>query len=154
MNRRMLIIPFMVLGSWMCVAGCGGGDETVVVSKAEFLARGNVFCKEALEKQSEAFQRLVNESVKSESSDATKSDRKRLKPFMETVSGTVRTMIAEFEELGAPPAQEEAVTAMLEEYDQGAKKAEEKPKAFTWGKVFIRADDRAEALGLVKCSDM
>jgi hypothetical protein len=104
-------------------AGCGGGDESTTLTRAEFVQQVNNICKEAAAERRSLFQQEI---AKLKPGEATLKDRETLihNVFVVPYENTAD----QIESLGAPSGDEEKIQALIEAMEAASRKVEKKPQ--------------------------
>jgi hypothetical protein len=127
-------------------AGCGGGDETTSLSKAEFVKQANAICKEAEQERLNLFKQ-VTASV---SPDASKKVRD--KALHEIIVAPYEGAAEEIESLGAPSGDEATIEALVEAMEASLRKVEKNPRLIASSTVqFAESNKMANDYGLTNC---
>lgn len=138
----------------MLVAGCGGGDETtdetVTLTKAEFIKQGDAICKEGndqSEKEAEEF---------AEENDFTlekASDEQLEEAVSEVLVPNLNQQAEEIEALGAPEGDEEQVEEIIVSLEGAAEEIEDEPGIVFDGEVLKEPSELAEDYGFKVCGE-
>jgi hypothetical protein len=138
-----------------CVAGCGSSssttETTAVLSKAEFLAKGNAVCVKG-EKAQEA---EVNAYVKEHGLENKNPSAAQEAEMVETiVAPNIQGQIDGVKALAAPGSLEKQVERAIELAEQGLGEVEANPpKAFGNGpSPFAPAGKELHSIGLTQCA--
>jgi hypothetical protein len=141
----------------MIAAGCGGGGDSTSdsssLTKAEFLKQGNAICAKGNKEIQEGFEEFAKENGFSEKKQPTKA---QLTEVVETVVlPKVRGQVEGIKALGAPSGEEAQVEAITDAAEEALEKGEEEPAAMASEKAdpFAKANKKASAYGLVKCTE-
>ena len=131
----------------LAFAGCGGGDDTTSLTKAQYVKQANAICKKGEEERSALLQ-SATENVNREFNDAEKE-----KVVMTVFVPPYRQTIKKLEELPSPEGEEEAVEAITKAMEVAAKRVEADPlKGLEDISQFEEANKLASAYGLTSCA--
>lgn len=114
----------------MLVAGCGGGDETtdetVTLTKAEFVKQGDAICKEGNEEIEAGFEEFAEENDIPQNKEPSKEQGVEI---VETVIlPNIQQQGEEIRELGAPEGDEEQVDELLDSLEDAVAQGEDNPE--------------------------
>jgi hypothetical protein len=130
----------------LALAGCGGGDDTTSLTKAQYVKQANAICKKGEEERSALLQ-SATENVNREFNDAEKE-----KVVMTVFVPPYRQTIKKLEELPSPEGEEEKVEAITKAMDVAAKKVEADPlKGLEDISQFEEANKLASDYGITNC---
>lgn len=136
-----------VLAALLAFAGCGGGDDTTEITKAEFTKQANAGCKEHAKERDELFKATINEV---DASETTRADQEKL--IDEVLIPPFEKDIENLKSLGAPAGDEEQVEEIIEEMEKAVKKVEAQPLvALRSSSQFAQARAAAVKYGLKDC---
>lgn len=142
-----LAVVAVSVAALLAFAGCGGGDETTALTKAEFTKQANAGCKEHTKERDELFKAAIAEVS---SGEATRADQEKL--ISEVLLPPFEKDIENLKSLGAPAGDEEKVQAIIEEMEKAVKKVEAKPLvALRSSSQFAEARAAAVKYGLTDC---
>ncbi|HEU4739361.1 MAG TPA: hypothetical protein VFS54_09820 [Solirubrobacterales bacterium] len=131
----------------LAFAGCGGGDETTVLTKAEFTKQANAGCKEH-DKEREQLFREVSKTI--DPSEVTRKDQEGL--ISEVLLPPYEKDIENLESLGAPEGDEQQVEAIIAAMEKSIDNVEAKPLvALRSTSQFAEANELAKKYGLDDC---
>lgn len=128
------------------VAGCGGGDETTALTKAEFVKQANAICKEAEQERLNLFKQVVA----TVDPDGTKKERDEAiqKVIVEPYEGAAK----EIESLGAPSGDEAKVSTIVKAMETSLRKVEKNPRLIGTTTIQFAASNKlVNEYGLTKC---
>ncbi|HEU4463219.1 MAG TPA: hypothetical protein VFR75_11565 [Solirubrobacterales bacterium] len=138
----------------MLIAGCGGGDETtdetVALTKTEFIKQGDAICKKGndqSEKEAEEF---------AEENDFTlekASDEQLEEAVSEVLAPNLNQQAEELDGLGAPEGDEEQVEEIIVSLEGAADEIEDDPKIVFDGEVLKEPSEMAEDYGFEVCGE-
>jgi hypothetical protein len=136
------------------VAGCGGGDdttdETVTLTKVEFIKQGDAICKESgdqSEKEAEEFAEDNGFTLEKA------SDEQLEEAVAAVLVPTLRQQADEIEALGAPEGDEEQVEEILVSLEGATDEIEDEPGVVFEEKVFDEPNELAEDYGFKVCGE-
>lgn len=139
------------------VAGCGGGDETtdesVTLTKVEFIKQGDAICKAGNKEIEEGFEEFAEENDLPENKEPSKEQGVEL---VETVIlPSVQQQGEELRELGAPEGDEDQVDEMLTALEDAVAEGEDEPELLFEGDTdpFGDANQQAKAYGFKVCGE-
>lgn len=132
------------------VAGCGGGDSTSSLTKAQFIKRADAICTKANNDQLVAVQKAAKSTPKSEQNQAGKE-----KIIVTAGLPPIAKEAEELAELGIPDGDEKEVEAIIAGIEFALKKGEENPVLVLEGAAspFIPVNKLAAAYGLESCAE-
>lgn len=153
MSKGLIATLAGVLAIAMIVAGCGSSsdDTTASLTKAEFIAQADAICKKGNGEIESEFESFAKENDIKENEEPSKAQGAEL---VETVLvPNVENQSEEIRDLGAPSADEEEITAMLDALDEGVEEAEAEPETVFTSKTdpFGPANKIAKEYGLEVC---
>jgi len=119
------------------IAGCGGGgdttDETVTLTKTEFIKQGDTICKEGNEEIEEGFEKFAEENNLPEGKEP---DQEQSVEIVETVIlPSIHQQGEEIRDLGAPEGDEEQVDEILTSLEDAVAEGEDEPELLFEGKT-------------------
>jgi hypothetical protein len=136
----------------LLVAGCGGGDETtdetVTLTKAEFIEQGDAICQEgndSSEKEAEEF---------AEENDFTleKASKEQLEEAVgEVLVANLNGQLEDLEALGAPEGDEEQVDEIFVSLEGAIEEIDEDPSLVFKGEVLEEPGELAKDYGFKVC---
>jgi hypothetical protein len=136
-----------LLAAASLIAGCGDGDETTSLTKAEFITQANAACKKSDQERNALFLKVGNEL---DANNVTKKDQERL--IFEVLIPPYQKAINEIEALGAPAGDEKKVEEILKAMEGAIEKIESKPLlALTTNAQFAEANKLSQDYGLKDC---
>lgn len=153
MSKGLIATLAGVLAIALIVAGCGSSsdDTTASLTKAEFIAQADAICKKGNDEIESEFNAFAKENDIKENEEPSKEQGAEL---VETVLvPNVKNQSEEIRDLGAPSADEEEITAMLDALDEGVEEAEAEPETVFTSKTdpFGPANKIAKEYGLKVC---
>lgn len=139
----------------MLVAGCGGGDETtgdetVTLTKAEFIKQGDAICKTAGD-QSE---KEAEEYAKENGFTLEDANEEQLEDAVgEVLVSTLRRQAEELDALGAPEGDEEQVEEIIVSLEGATDAVEDDPSVVFKEEVFDEPNELAQDYGFKVCGE-
>ena len=129
------------------VSGCGGGDSTTAVSKAQYVKKVNAFCRE---KEEERFGDLMAKGQKLEEKARGKAiSNKEKEDILVSVLPSYEKMVTELREMDVPEGDEDQLEAIYDAMDQAAQKIKANPGTALVSEVpFVASEKLAKAYGL------
>jgi hypothetical protein len=136
-----------ILVAMLVISGCGGGDETTALTKAEFTKQANAGCKEH-DKEREQLFKEVSKSI--DPSEVTRKDQEGL--ISEVLLPPYEKDIENLESLGAPEGDEQQVEAIIAAMQKSVDNVEAKPLvALRSTSQFAESNELAKKYGLDDC---
>ena len=139
------------------VAGCGGGDETtdetVTLTKVEFIKQGDAICQAGNKEIEAGFEEFAKENDLPENKEPSKEQGVEL---VETVLlPSIQQQGEELRELGAPEGDEDQVDAMLTALEDAVAEGEDEPESLFSGDAdpFGDANQQAKDYGFKVCGE-
>jgi hypothetical protein len=150
----VLVVGVLALG--LVAAGCGSSDddstdtveETVTLTKAEFIKQGDQICKQA-EDDSEVEAEEFAEENGFTLDDA--SDEQLEEAIGEVLVPALDRQAEEIDALGAPEGDEEQVEEILTALDEASAEVADNPSIAFKGDPLKEADQLAKAYGFKVC---
>lgn len=138
----------------MLVAGCGGDDETteetVTLTKTEFIKQGDAICKKGndqSEKEAEEFAEENGFTLEKA------SDEQLEEAVAEVLVPNLNQQAEEIDALGAPEGDEEQVEEIIVSLEGAADEIEDDPKIVFDGEVLKEPSELAEDYGFKVCGE-
>lgn len=154
MNRAFLSAIAVLVALAALVAGCGGGDETtdetVTLTKAEFIKQGDAICKEANEENETEAEEFAEEN------DFTleKASEEQLEEAVAEVLGpSLNKQVEELDALGAPKGDEEQVEEIVVSLEDAAGEIEDDPSLVFEEKILEKPSKLASSYGFKVCGE-
>ena len=155
MNKVLLAAFAALIALGALVAGCGSDDETttdetVTLTKAEFIKQGDAICQKGndqSEKEAEEF---------AEENDFTleKASEEQIEEAIgEVLVPILNRQVEEIEALGAPEGEEEKVEEILTALEDASADVEEDPSRAFEGEPLKEAKRLAEDYGFKVCGE-
>lgn len=139
------------------VAGCGGGDETtdetVTLTKVEFIKQGDAICQTGNKEIEEGFEEFAKENNLPENKEPSKEQGVEL---VETVLlPSIQQQGEEIRELGAPEGDEEQVDELLTSLEDAVAEGEDDPESLFSGDTdpFGKPNQMASDYGFKVCGE-
>jgi len=130
------------------IAGCGGGDETTSLTRAQFVKQANTICK----RQEERRENIIRKAIAGQDQTKLLPLAKREEVVVETVP-PYEAMAEELDALGAPEGDEQKVETIVAEMEKAAKSVRSDPKtALETTTQFQEASNLATRYGLAECA--
>lgn len=147
MKKGAILALAAALVALLAFAGCGGGDETTELTKAEFTKQANAGCKEHSKERDELFKQVTNEL---DPSEVTRADQENL--ISEVLLPPFEKDIENLKSLGAPAGDEQQVEEIIKAMEDAVKDVEDKPLvALRTNSQFAEARAAAVKYGLDDC---
>jgi hypothetical protein len=154
LNKAFLAAVAALIALAAIVAGCGGGgdttDETVTLTKAEFVKQGDAICKKATERSEKEAEEFA------EDNDFTleKASKEQLEEAVSAVLvPDLERQAEELDALGAPKGDEDKVEEIIVSLEDATGEIEDDPGLVFDGKVLRKATEKAEAYGFKVCGE-
>jgi hypothetical protein len=152
LNKALLVVLAALVALGALIAGCGGGDETtdetVTLTKTEFIEQGDAICKKgnrSSERQAEQF---------AEKNDFTleKASNEQLEEAVAAVlAPNLNQQADELDALGAPEGDEEQVEEIIVSLEGAAEEIEDDPGIVFDGEVLEEPGELAQDYGFKVC---
>ncbi len=147
MKKGAFLALVGALAALLALAGCGGGDETTALTKAEFTKQANAGCKEHSKERDELFKTVSNEL---DPSEVTRADQEQL--IDEVLLPPFEKDIENLKSLSPPAGDEVRVEAIIEAMEKAVEKIEAKPLIALRSTIqFAEARALAVKYGLKEC---
>lgn len=147
MKKGALLALVAALVALLAFAGCGGGDETTALTKAEFTKQVNAGCKEHEDEQNKLFKEVTSSM---DPTEVTRSDQELL--ISEVLLPPYEKDIENLKSLSPPAGDEQQVEAIIEAMENTVKRVEAKPLvAIRDSSQFTEAKKLLKEYGLTKC---
>jgi len=154
LNKAFLAAIAALVALTALVAGCGGGDETtdetVTLTKTEFIKQGDAICKQGNdESEKEAEEFAEDNDFKLE-----KASKKQLEEAVgEVLVPNLEQQIEELDALGAPEGDEDKVEAIIVSLEEATGEIEDDPGIVFQGDVLKKPSKLAEEYGFKVCGE-
>jgi hypothetical protein len=157
LNKGLLAAAAALVSLAALVAGCGGGDsttdETVTLTKAEFIKQGDAICKKGNTEIEAGFEDFAEANDIPQDKEPSKAQGVKI---VETVIVPgIKQQAEEIRALGAPDGEEQQVEDLLDSLDAAVAEAEEDPEAL-FGEnsdPFADANQQATDYGFEVCGE-
>jgi len=157
LNRAFLSAIAVLVALAALVAGCGGGDdttdETVTLTKAEFIKQGDAICKQGNKEIEEGFEEFAEENDVPKNQEPSKDQGVEI---VETVIlPNVQQQADEIRELGAPEGDEEQVDELVTSLEDAVAEGEDDPEILFNDDTdpFAKVNQQATAYGFKVCGE-
>jgi hypothetical protein len=157
LNRAFLSAIAVLVALAALVAGCGGGDdttdETVTLTKAEFIKQGDAICKQGNKEIEEGFEKFAEENDVPKNQEPSKEQGVEL---VETVIlPNVQQQADQIRELGAPEGDEEQVDELITSLEDAVAEGEDDPEILFSGDTdpFADVNQKTTAYGFEVCGE-
>lgn len=157
MNKALLAAVAALVALAALVAGCGGGgdttDETVTLTKAEFIKQGDAICKEGNEEIEEGFEEYAEENDLPKNKEPSTEDG--IEVTETVILPNVQQQAEEIRELGAPEGDEDQVDELLTSLEDAVAEGEDDPEALFSGDTdpFADVNQLANDYGFKVCGE-
>jgi hypothetical protein len=154
LNKAFLAAIAALVALTALVAGCGGGDdttdETVTLTKTEFIKQGDAICKQGNdESEKEAEEFAEDNDFKLE-----KASKEQLEEAVgEVLVPNLEQQIEELDALGAPEGDEDKVKAIIVSLEEATGEIEDDPGIVFQGDVLKKPSKLAEEYGFKDCGE-
>jgi len=154
LNKALLAAIAALVALAALVAGCGGGDETtdetVTLTKTEFIKQGDAICEKA-NKQSET---EAEEFAEDNDFTLEKASKEQLEEAVaEVLVPNLNQQAEELDGLGAPEGDEEQVEEIVVSLEDAAGEIEDEPGLIFQGEVLKGPSELAEDYGFKVCGE-
>jgi hypothetical protein len=154
LNKALLAALAALVALAALIAGCGGGDdttdETVTLTKTEFIKQGDAICKKGndqSEKEAEEFAEENDFTLEKASKDQIEE------AVVEVLVPNLNQQAEELDELGAPEGDEEQVEEIVVSLEKAAGEIEDEPSAVFEGKALKEPSKLADDYGFKVCGE-
>lgn len=154
MNKALLAALAALFVLAALVAGCGGGDETtdetVTLTKAEFIEQGDAICK----KGNDLSEKEAEEFAEANDFELGKASKEQLEEAVaEVLVPNLNQQAEELDALGAPEGDEDKVEAIVVSLEGAADELEDEPGLIFEGKALKEPTELAQDYGLKVCGE-
>ena len=152
MNKALLAALTALIALGALVTGCGGGDETtdetVTLTKAEFIEQGDAICR----KSSDQSEKEAEEFAEENDFALEKATNEQLEEAVsEILVPSLNQQAEELDALGAPEGDEETVGEIVVSLEGAADEIEDDPSLVFEGKVLEEPGELAKEYGFKAC---
>jgi hypothetical protein len=146
-GNKTVIFACLALATTLagCLAGCGGGDSTSPLSKAQFIKRADAICERADAAQLKAAAATLSGAQVRGKAQIEKLVASALLP-------PVRKETEEISALSAPGGDEKEIDAIVGEFDQAREEVEANPAGVLKGSLGT-TNKRAAQYGFKACAE-
>lgn len=135
-------------------AGCGGGDETtdetVTLTKTEFIKQGDAICQ----KSDDQSEKEAEEFADEHGFDLEKASEEQLEGAVgEVLVNTLNQQADELSALGAPEGDEKQVEAIITSLEGATEEIEDDPSLVFKGQVLKEPSELAQDYGFKVCGE-
>lgn len=154
MNKAFLAAVAALVALAAIVAGCGGGgdttDETVTLTKTEFIKQGDAICKQG----NEASEKEAEEFAEDNNFELEKASKEQLEEAVgEVLVPNLEGQIEELDALGAPKGDEDEVEAIITSLEDATGEIEADPGVVFQGDVLKKPSKLADEYGFKVCGE-
>lgn len=149
MSKRISAMLVGVAALAMLGAGCGGGDEETV-TKAEFVKEGKAVCAEVVKEIGAEMKAFTKEN----NLEGTATKKQATELMEDVFIPQLQAEVDQLSELTPPEADEEKITAMLDQLNAGIEEGGKDPASFltTTESKFFKAGEALRDYGLEGCA--
>jgi phosphoenolpyruvate synthase/pyruvate phosphate dikinase len=157
LNKALLAALAALVALAALAAGCGGGDDTtdesVTLTKTEFIKQGDAICKEGNKEIGEGFEEYAEEKDLPENQEPSKEQGVEITETL--ILPNVQQQAEEIRELGAPEGEEEQVDELITALEDAVAEGEEDPESLFKGKTdpFGKVNKLAKDFGFKVCGE-
>ncbi|HKF81555.1 MAG TPA: hypothetical protein VKB23_01185 [Solirubrobacterales bacterium] len=158
MNKASLAAVAALIALGALIAGCGGGDdttgdETVTLTKAEFIKQGDAICREGNEEIEKGFEGYAEENDLPQNKEP--STEQGIEITETVILPNVQQQAEEIRELGAPEGDEDQVDELLTSLEDAVAEGEDDPEALFSGDTdpFADVNQLANDYGFQVCGE-
>jgi len=157
LNKALLAAIAVLVALAALVAGCGGGDsttdETVTLTKTEFIKQGDAICKEGNEEISEGFEEYAEENDLPQNKEP--STEQGIEITETVILPNIQQQAEEIRELGAPEGDEDQVDELLTSLEDAVAEGEDDPELLFKGNTdpFAEVNELAKDYGFKVCGE-
>jgi hypothetical protein len=154
LNKAFLAALAVLVALAALVAGCGGGgdttDETVTLTKTEFIKQGDAICKQG----TEASEKEAEEFAEDNDFELQKASKEQLEEAVsEVLVPSLEQQIDELDALGAPKGDEDQVEAILTSLEDATGEIEDDPGIVFQGGALKKPSKLADDYGFEVCGE-
>jgi len=154
LNRVFLAAIAASVALAVVIAGCGGGDdttdETVSLTKTEFIEQGDAICK----KGNDQSEKEAEEFAEDNHFELEKANKDQLEEAVsEVLVPNLERQTEELDALGAPKGDEDEVEAIIVSLEDATGEIEDDPGVVFQGEVLEKPSKLAEDYGFKVCGE-
>jgi hypothetical protein len=154
LNKALLAALAALVALAAVVAGCGSGgdttDETVTLTKTEFIKQGDAICK----KSNDESEKEAEEFAKDNDFSLEKASKEQLEEAVSAVLvPSLERQAEELDALGAPEGDEDEVEAIIVSLEDATAEVEDDPGVVFQGEVLKKPSKLAEDYGFKVCGE-
>ena len=157
MNKALLAAVAALVALAALVAGCGGGDETtdetVTLTKTEFIKQGDAICEKGNEEIEEGFEDYAQENDLPQNKEP--STEQGIEITETVILPNIQQQADEIRDLGAPEGDEEQVDELLTSLEDAIAEGEDDPESLFSGETdpFGKVNQLAKDYGFKVCGE-
>jgi hypothetical protein len=154
LNKALLAALAALVAIAALIAGCGGGgdttDETVTLTKTEFIKQGDAICEQSGDQSEKEAEEFAEEN----GFDLEKASNEQLEEAVAAVLvPTLRQQAEEIDALGAPEGDEEQVEEIVVSLEGATDEIENDPGVVFKEEVFDEPNELAQDYGFKVCGE-
>jgi hypothetical protein len=154
LNKVFLAAIAALVALAAIVAGCGSGgdttDETVTLTKTEFIKQGDAICKEG----NDTSEKEAEEFAEENDFELEKASKEQLEEAVgEVLVPNLEQQIEELDALGAPKGDEDKVEAIIASLEDATGEIEDDPGIVFQGDVLKKPSKLADEYGFKVCGE-
>jgi len=158
LNKALLLAIAAVVALAALVAGCGSSDdsttdETVTLTKTEFIKQGDAICKEGNEEIQEGFEEYAEENDLPQNKEPSKEQGVEITETV--ILPNVQQQAEEIRDLGAPEGDEDQVDELVTALEDAVAEGEDDPESLFKGSTdpFGKVNKLASDYGFKVCGE-
>lgn len=153
MNKALPAALAVLVALAVVVAGCGSDDEattdeTVTLTKAEFIKQGDAICQKGNDESEKEAEEFAEEN---DFELEKASDEQLEEAVSEVLVANLRGQLDELEALGAPEGDEEQVEEIIDSLEGATDEIEDDPSVVFDGDVLKEPGELAQDYGFKVC---
>jgi hypothetical protein len=154
LNKAFLAAIAALVALAAIVAGCGNGgdttEETVTLTKTEFIKQGDAICKQG----NDASEKEAEEFAEENDFDLEKASKEQLEEAVgEVLVPNLEQQVEELDALGAPKGDEDKVEAIIASLEEATGEIEDDPGIVFKGDVLKKPSKLADEYGFKVCGE-
>jgi hypothetical protein len=154
LNKALLAALAALVALAAVAAGCGGGgdttDETVTLTKTEFIKQGDAICKQGNDES----EKEAEEFAEDNGFELEKASKEQLEEAVgEVLVPNLEQQTEELKALGAPKGDEDKVEAIITSLEDATGEIEDDPGIVFQGEVLKKPSKLAEEYGFKVCGE-